>query len=124
MEDMVIAGTNKTPTINFSAQTGTLEILGTSIPENPMAFYQPIIDWVDQYSASAKNTIVNIDLEYFNTSSSKILLNIFKALTKVKQSGAALEINWFYEEDDEESIESGHDFSMFAKIDFNFIPRE
>ncbi|MFN8207394.1 MAG: DUF1987 domain-containing protein [Bacteroidales bacterium] len=124
MEDMVISGTNKTPTIIFNAQSGVLEIRGTSIPENPMAFYQPVIDWVDKYSEKPRNTIVNIDLEYFNTSSSKILLNIFKAIARVRQAGCELEINWYFEEDDEEAIESGHDFSMFTKVDFNFIARE
>lgn len=123
MEDLIISGTTKTPTITFQAQKGILEIRGTSIPENPLGFYNPVLTWVEKYAENPKPTVLNVDMEYFNTSSSKLLLTVFKALSKVQVAGSSLIVNWYYEEDDEEALESGHDFSMFAKVEFNFIPR-
>jgi hypothetical protein len=121
MDDLIISKTNKTPTIFLSANQGILELKGTSIPEDSIKFYQPVLAWVNNYASNPRDTIVNIDLEYFNTSSSKVLLNIFKALTKVKDGGYKLDVNWIYEEDDEEVLESGQNFSIFSHLDFNFV---
>ena len=72
MDPINIEGTPKTPTVNFSSDSGVLEIKGRSIPENAVEFYKPLVDWIGSYGDSAQsNTEVNIQLEYFNTSSSK-----------------------------------------------------
>ena len=81
MEGITIEGTPKTPTINFDIATGHLEIKGRSIPENSIEFYKPIVELLDRYAAKPQaNTNVKIQLEYFNTSSSKCILDIFKKL--------------------------------------------
>ena len=81
MDPIKIEGTPKTPTVNFNAESGVLEIKGRSIPENAVEFYKPLVDWIGSYGDSAKpQTTVNIQLEYFNTSSSKCILDVFKKL--------------------------------------------
>jgi hypothetical protein len=81
MEPISIDGTAKTPSVKFDAETGVMEIKGRSIPENSIEFYKPLVDWLDEYADSAKDkTIVNVQLEYFNTSSSKCILDVFKKL--------------------------------------------
>jgi hypothetical protein len=78
MEPIKIEGSPKTPTVNFEA-SGKIEIKGRSIPENSIEFYKPLIDWLDQYLTSpAKLTNVNVQLEYFNTSSSKCILDVLR----------------------------------------------
>ena len=79
MDSINIEGTPKTPTISFDAKSGNIEIKGRSIPENSIEFYKPLVDWLDKYCEIAEGNVnVNIQLEYFNTSSSKCILDVFK----------------------------------------------
>ena len=85
MEKYEIDGTPKTPTILFDINGGVLDIKGRSIPENSIEFYKPLVDALDKYSVATKSaTTVNIQLEYFNTSSSKCILDIFKKLNPLE----------------------------------------
>ena len=119
MEPILIEGTPKTPTVNFDPAKGHIEIKGRSIPENSIEFYKPLIDWLEQYlSTPAKLTEVNIQLEYFNTSSSKCILDVFKKLEAIYKSGNEVVINWFYEEDDEDMLEAGEDYQSIIKVPF------
>ncbi len=121
-----IKSTNKTPYIKFDPNTGVLEMKGRSIPENAVEFYKPLVDWLDQYSQDPKEkTIVNVQLEYFNTSSSKCILDVFKKLEDInKQEGKEVVINWYYEEDDEDMLEAGEDYQSILKIPFKMIEME
>jgi hypothetical protein len=125
MESISIAGTPKTPTVNFDAASGKVEIKGRSIPENSIEFYKPLVDWLEAYlSTPAKLTEVNIQLEYFNTSSSKCILDVFKKLEAIYKSGNEVIINWHYEEDDEDMLEAGEDYQSIIKIPFKMIELE
>ncbi len=125
MESIKITGSPKTPEINFDCDTGAIEIKGRSIPENSIEFYKPLVDWLDEYANSPQTlTEVNIQLEYFNTSSSKCILDVFKKLETVHKSGSKVVINWSYEEDDEDMLEAGEDYQSILKIPFNMIEIE
>ncbi len=125
MKSISIPGTPKTPSVEFDADTGKIEIKGRSIPENSIEFYKPLVDWLDEYAKVAKDvTEVNIQLEYFNTSSSKCILDVFKKLENVNKSANKVEINWYYEEDDEDMLEAGEDYQSIIKIPFNMIEIE
>ncbi|MFI5204193.1 MAG: DUF1987 domain-containing protein [Flavobacteriales bacterium] len=87
MENIKMDGTPKTPTVKFDKDTGVLELSGRSIPENSIEFYKPLLDWLEAYGGGAKSkTEVNIKLEYFNTSSSKCILDVFKKLETIKNT--------------------------------------
>ncbi|HCY01257.1 MAG TPA: nuclear pore complex subunit [Bacteroidales bacterium] len=119
MELISIEGTPKTPTVSMNPQTGVIEIKGRSIPENSIEFYKPIVDWLEEYSkATAAKTVVNIHLEYFNTSSSKCILDVFKKLEALKNN---VIVNWYYEEDDEDMLEAGEDYESIIKVPFKMI---
>ena len=125
MGNFFIEGTATTPAVMFNPETGVLEIKGRSIPENSLDFYRPIVEWLKAYSLSPqKNTQVNIQFEYFNTSSSKCLYDIFHKLQLIADSGNSVMINWFYEQDDEDMMEAGEDFEDILKIPFTFIEIE
>ena len=125
MDPIIIEGTPKTPTVNFDATTGKIEIKGRSIPENSIEFYKPLVDWLEAYGgAPLANTVVNIQLEYFNTSSSKCILDIFKKLENIAKAGSAVIINWYYEEDDEDMLEAGEDYQSIIKVPFKMIEIE
>ncbi len=122
MEPIIIEGTPKTPTIRFDSDGGVFEIKGRSIPENSVEFYKPLVDWLDQYKETPlPKTVVNIRLEYFNTSSSKCILDVFKKLEAIHKSRNEVEVNWFYEEDDEDMLEAGEDYESIIRVPFNMI---
>ena len=122
MESLVIQSSPKTPTINFDANSGTLEIAGRSIPENSVEFYRPVLEWLDSYNSSpADQTEFVFKLEYFNTSSSKCILDIFRKLEKVSENSSNIKILWYYDEDDEDMQESGEDFQEIIKLPFEMV---
>lgn len=119
MENFFLEGTNKTPQLDFNASEGRFLIAGRSIPENSIEFYKPLFEWLDNYVAkdAKSNTILDVKLEYFNTSSSKCLVEIFRKLEALQQKdGKSVLINWFYEEDDEDMQESGEDFQEIIDV--------
>jgi len=121
--NLILEGTNKTPLVNFSLQTGVLELGGKSIPENSFGFYQPLLNWIDEYSQNPQTkTDVKITLEYFNTSSSKCLLDIFRKLSALHQTGKSnVEVFWYYEEEDEDMMEAGQDYESLVDLKFSII---
>ena len=122
MEAISIEGTAKTPTVKFNAQEGLLEIKGRSIPENSIEFYKPLVDWLEEYSKEPKElTKVNIQLEYFNTSSSKCILDVFKKLEHIHKNKHDVVINWYYEEDDEDMLEAGEDYESIIRVPFKMV---
>ena len=125
MERIFIEPTRVTPLINFDPYDGILELKGRSSPENSIQFYQHLIEGLDELIEGESDSFVaNFAFDYFNTSSSKCLFDVFKRLRKLKQNGKELTINWFYEEDDEDMMEAGEDYCDLLDLDFNFIEIE
>ncbi|MDG1238927.1 MAG: DUF1987 domain-containing protein [Flavobacteriales bacterium] len=122
MEDLKQEGSAKTPVVEFSA-SGELLLKGRSIPENSIEFYKPLIEWIESYSQSPNSaTVLNVQLEYFNTSSSKCILDVFKKLESV--SGSEVSVKWYYEEDDEDMLEAGEDYEAIIDLPFEMIEVE
>jgi len=122
MEPILIEGSPKTPTVKFDANEGIIEIKGRSIPENSIEFYKPLVDWLEEYKKDPLSmTKVNIQLEYFNTSSSKCILDVFKKLEAIHKAKHNVEVNWYYEEDDEDMLEAGEDYESIIRIPFKMI---
>ena len=123
MENLIIEKTIKTPGVSFNYSTGELLIEGISIPENTVDFYKGVMDWIQSYiSKSQTSTVLTLKLEYFNTSTSVILLNIFKLFSQIQNSN--LKIVWYFEEDDVEMEEVGEDYQNIVKIPFELIAIE
>lgn len=121
MEILKIEGSPKTPTVNLDPSTGVLDIKGRSIPENSIEFYRPIVEWIEEYGkAPATTTAFNVKLEYFNTASSKCILDVFKKL-EVLKSQSEVVVNWYYEEDDEDMLEAGEDYASIIKVPFKML---
>lgn len=113
----------KTPFIQFDAQSGKFEMKGKSIPENSKIFYSNMFDWLDQYIATpAPTTTLDIQLDYFNTSSAKCVIDLFKKLENIEKNGKGkVIINWHYNEDDGDMQEAGQDYQSIVKVTFNLI---
>jgi hypothetical protein len=79
MENLEITATKYTPEITFDAGSNVLEIKGETYPENTAEFYAPVFTWLDEYIAQLQDQQVTLNLEitYFNSSSSKVLMDLF-----------------------------------------------
>jgi len=120
MNNLIIEGTSKTPSISMDAENGIIEIQGNSIPEDPVAFYQPYITWAEKYIAKpCPYTLINIKLEYFNTSSSRQLLNILKKFDELSKSGKSkVTVYWYYQQDDEDMLKAGEELASLLSSPF------
>jgi hypothetical protein len=113
----------KTPLINFDASNGIFDVKGKSIPENSVLYYKPLFEWLDSYVQNpAPKTTLNIQLDYFNTSSSKCIVDLFKKLELItKNSKGEAVINWMYDDQDDDMLEAGEDYKSIIKIPFNLV---
>ena len=121
MENIIISGTSKTPEVAFLTSARTMKLSGRSIPENSIDFYAPLIEWADGLCNSEGAVEVNIHLEYFNTSSSKCLMDLVK---RIEASTENASVNWYYEEDDEDMLEAGEDYDAIIDLPFKLIATE
>ena len=118
MSTIQLEGTAKTPHIAFHDAPLSMEISGRSIPENSIAFYTSLLEWVGEHLKGGGGLDVSIRLEYFNTSSSKCLMDLLK---RVEQSPAKATVLWYYEEDDEDMLEAGEDYDAIIDMPFRLI---
>lgn len=123
MKRLQIEKTKYTVKVDFNPETGELEIEGASYPENASDFYQPIFDWIREYAAAgAKEVVLNLRLNYLNTSSTKCMLDIIDILEEYHRAGGAVNVNWYYAEDDEDILETGQEFAEDTEVPIILIP--
>lgn len=122
MDNLHIAKTKYTMEINFDKDTGILDMAGSSYPENALDFFDPVIDWIKNYiSRVDKPVVMNIRLNYLNTSSTKCILDIFEILNQYHKSAGHVKINWYYEEDDDDIKETGEELAEDFDFPITFI---
>lgn len=123
MNSYFVESTYNSPEITLDWQNATLEIAGKSIPENAIKVYGPVIDWIDQYLIRPKDkTVINIRLSFFNTSTSKYLMELFKRFEEVYRQGFDVQVNWYYDDYDIYSI--AQDYKALVDVPMNFIASE
>jgi hypothetical protein len=121
MEELKIPSTKNSPEVTLSPD-GFIKVSGRSIHENIFHFFKPVEDWVNEYVKSpADTTCVDVDLEYCNSASSKLLINLLQKMSRVQVMHKKLVVNWYYEEGDEDILERGEYFSSVLNLPFNFI---
>ncbi|MDA3890103.1 MAG: DUF1987 domain-containing protein [Salinivirgaceae bacterium] len=121
MENILFNPTEDTPKVVFNFDTGEYMISGRSLPENAVAFYIPLIEWLRKFNSSFKNEIIfNFKLEYFNTASAKQITKILLALQAISLNKEVL-IKWYYYIEDMDIKASGERFSKLIKANIELI---
>ena len=126
MENLEITATKSSPEINFNKETNTLNIIGESYPENTTLFYEPVFKWIETYMDSIKEQLVtlNIELIYFNSSSSKTLMDLFEFFEDQSDEGKDIVVNWIYDEENEAALEYGEEFAEDVEsLTFNLVEK-
>lgn len=122
MEALDIRATNDTPKVLLDPENDIFEISGRSLPEDVVSFYQPVIDWLEDYKDALNDyTEFVFKYIYFNTATSKLVQDILIKLEEIHEGGGHVQVIWFYEEDDEDMLDLGEEFSENVNIPFEII---
>ncbi len=129
MENIRIEGSHGKhfiPTVDFNSETGVCTLEGESYLEDTLNFYAPLFKWIQDYCTNVKKPITfNFRLKYFNTSSSKCIIDILHMLKKYENKNIAVTVNWYYdadEEDIEDELEEIGDFMTETGVKINLMP--
>lgn len=124
LQTLNIEPTRTTPSVAFHPEQQTLAISGQSYPENSFDFYDPIIHWVESHLKAnpVEPLCVEFRLDYFNTSSSKCILDLLEALEAHHNFHQNVRIKWCYDADDEDMEDNGHDFKEDLNLPFEMCP--
>jgi hypothetical protein len=130
MEKLIIEPTANSPRIVLDPESRNFEFSGESRPENVRKFYLPVLEWLETYTTAQEalhddertfGLQCQFNFEYFNSTSAKYILDIFKSLNAINALGIELDIKWLYEEDDEDMLEVGQEMSRMSKLSFEYI---
>ncbi|HTJ50992.1 MAG TPA: DUF1987 domain-containing protein [Cyclobacteriaceae bacterium] len=117
MDILSIESTDETPRVLLDKASGVFEISGRSLPEDSPEFYNPVLQWIDDYKKDPNPTTEFLfKLEYSNTASSKLIQDVMLALEKVKNT----KIVWYYESEDEDMEQAGREFAELVNVPFEF----
>lgn len=122
LRKLIIDPTSKTPKIFWNPDSYTFLVEGRSIPEDSVGFYRKLYGWVDECGPQLTGSVdFDFKLEYFNTSTSKCLLDLFKLLQKAWEKNPEIKIRWYFNEDDQDMGETGRDYADLVDIPIEVI---
>ncbi len=122
MEIIKINATEDTPKVILDHVNRVFEISGRSLPEDVVVFYQPVMQWLDELERNpVENMELSIKLEYFNTASSKLILDILLKLEGILQKGTPLKVRWYFLSTDSDMKEAGEEYSEIVGLPFEIV---
>jgi len=122
MEIINITATEDTPKVILDHVNKVFEISGRSLPEDAVFFYQPVTQWLDELAKTPiQNLELSMKLEYFNTASSKLILDILLKLEDIYQDGTLPKIKWYFLATDADMKEAGEEYSEIVALPFEII---
>ena len=111
-----------TPKVIFDSNTGELSIEGKSFPPDVTVVFNELIEWIDEYSGKpALKTVMVLKLDYFNTASSKMIMDILYKMEELKKAGNDVLIKWYFPDDDEDMMETGKEYAEIIDVPFEQI---
>lgn len=119
MNDLNIESTQSTPSIRTDRQAGVVSMRGDSYPENSFELFSPVMDWIEAYLRDGERKLVlDLHLLYLNTSSVKAMMDIFDMLEEAHRRGREVEVNWYYDEQNERVAELAEEFKEDCSFPF------
>lgn len=124
MEPLLITQTEYTPEVILDMSKQELVFRGECRPENAYNFFSPIVNWFNNLKNIKPNnnsTPIIFNLDYFNSSSAKHIMNLFLLINNVNNTyNHKLEVIWEYDEDDEDTYDAGLEFEELSGMSFMF----
>lgn len=117
--DLRLEGTKETLTVGLSAKTGEMFFGGVSICNNARDYYQRCLDWLSEYAHSpAASTHVSFSLKYYNTSTSKVLLEMLQIFESILHAGGEVSVVWNFRAEDVDMEDAGLEFAENTILPF------
>ena len=124
MENLILSQTEDTPEVVFDIENNIFRISGRSLPENAVAFYIPLIDWLKEFGQSTISSMIfHFKLDYFNTASAKQITKLLLELQRIAET-KNIDIKWHYYIEDHDIKSSGSRFAKLIKANIELIPFE
>jgi len=125
MEKFVSEGSKDKPVINFDKERGVLFLGGSSLPENVLDVYKPILNWLDKYIPNPNpNTTIEFFFEYLNTASSHMIMQILRKCMLLRTGCEKLVINWYYTAGDLDMRDFGQELLELTNYSINIIAKD
>ena len=122
MDKLKIDGTEDSPQVNLDLEENILELSGRSLPEDVNTFYEPVLSWIEEYSKNPlENTVFNFKLTYFNTASSKVILDILTQFEEMIEEGHQVLVRWHFPDEDEDMQEAGEEYADMVDVPFEMV---
>lgn len=122
MEALRIEQTDDSPEVILDQEGNLFEISGKSLPEDVVDFYQPVLDWLNSYRKSPNTkTEISFKLVYFNTASSKLILDILMILEEMVEEGRDIIVKWLSLKSDEDMQEAGREYEEMVDVPFDHV---
>lgn len=122
MESLRLKGTDDTPEVILDKDDNEFRFSGKSLPEDVREFYTPVLEWIKEYGNNPnEKTEIEFKMDYFNTASSKQILDILEAFEEIHEAGNDMFVRWYYQEDDDDMHEAGESFFEIVEIPFEII---
>lgn len=118
MEALRLSGTDETPQVILDQKEGIFELSGRSLPYDAAEWFKPVSQWLETYAQNPNpSTTFAFKLEYFNTASSKALIDLLYILAAIPGT----KVEWYFQDEDEDMEEAGEEFAELVNIPFTFI---
>ncbi len=123
MDSINLSPTDESPEVILDATSGEFKFKGKSLPEDVAKFYKPIHEWIDEYAKNPNpDTKIEFEFEYFNSASSKQILDILEKFAVISNTPNNVSVVWKFLEDDEDMEEAGESYSEIVNIPFEMMP--
>jgi hypothetical protein len=123
LERFELKATEDTPEIILDPENQVFKISGRSMPEDAFTFYSPVFNWLTEYVKTPnEKTEFICNLEYFNSSSAKKIVELFFILENIIEKQVV--VFWYYEEDDRLIETKGQELQILLKIPVKLIVLE
>jgi organic radical activating enzyme len=125
MEALIIEEKDGYPKVILDKGREIFLFSGKSLPENAKDFYSRIVDWLDDYSKDPlKKTKVTYKMDYFNTASSKRILDVLEKFEEIHEKGNEVQIEWYYLDIDEDMLHAGQEYANIVNVPMELISYE
>jgi len=122
MQKYELKQSSKSPNIILDPIKGEMFLGGRSIPDNALDLFGPMLDWATKYvDEPQKITRITFNFEYYNTASSKSILEFLLIMNELQKKNCEVKVFWHYKEDDDDMYEEGEVYADIVNIPFEFI---
>jgi hypothetical protein len=128
MRKLMIDQKPSSPKVILDPEKKIFIISGESRPPDVRDFYGQILDWLEEFGSHLMESddkqypvIFNLNFNYFNSSSGKLILDVCKVLAALRSKGFNITVNWHSEKNDDDMLEAGREISRIVKFPFEYV---